>query len=134
MKTEKAGVEVVLDSFATEHGIWVIKPFSEGVGSSDKPDQVWVVQGVPIGIECKRDMKLSVAKSIPTACQTYELRKLIKQGGAGCAIDIKSVELFKDVMRKLIKLHSVSSLLTHNDYINNFCIENWATEIKQVVI
>ena len=129
MKTEKRGVEDVLDEYTKGKNIWVIKPKHQGIGSDYKPDQVLILDGFCIGVECKRIMRLSDKSTLPTAGQTHELRELIKAGGAGCAIDINSVHRFIDTLDSLIY---GSDILIRPEYKELYCIENWATETKQV--
>ena len=131
MKTEKQGVELLLDEYTRTRPIWVIKPKHEGIGADYKPDQVLIIQGFCVGVECKRVMRLTNKASLPTAGQTHELRKLILAGGAGCAIDINSVDEFINTLDTIV---NIRDLLDHELYKRTFCIENWATETKRVVI
>lgn len=131
MLTENRGVEAVIDEYTSTRPIWVVKPKHEGIGADYKPDQVLIIKGFCIGVECKRNMRLGNKSSLPTAGQTHELRKLILAGGAGCAIDINSVQQF---LTMLSALNDPRKLLSYEIYQRVFCIENWATEPKEVVI
>ena len=126
----EAEVESKLDDVYKEYHplIWEVKPKDTGGRSTTgKPDRIFTLNGFTIGIEAKRIMRLTNKATLPTVIQTKELMDLIRAGGAGCVVDLNSVDDFIADIKDMIKLKKDKNwFLNLDSYKNVYCIDNWA--------